>query len=146
VRTTRREAPGVSRHAPTCGDRRGSSGLRVGIADAVRRGCRGACPFGGKLKTAGRRHREPCNLGDYRAEPAMPQSLLKACKYRGLVAGVHVDDAIGQEPDLRNGGREEIVPREFRHASNAAGYGEAVQSKAVYASGSAEPRSGKKIL
>jgi hypothetical protein len=42
----------------------------------------------------------------------MPQSLLKAREDGCLVVGFHVDDAIGQEPGLGDGGREEILARE----------------------------------
>ncbi len=42
----------------------------------------------------------------------MPQSLFEASEDRWLVAGVHVDDAVGQEPGLGDGGREEILTRD----------------------------------
>jgi hypothetical protein len=68
--------------------------------------------FGGKLKATGRRHREPCDLGDHRAERAMPQSLFKAYEKRLLVTRVYVNDTIGQQTGLGDGGREEVVARD----------------------------------
>ena len=42
----------------------------------------------------------------------MPQTLLKARKDRWFVTRVDVDDAIGPETGLGDGGREEILPRD----------------------------------
>ena len=42
----------------------------------------------------------------------MPQSLLEAGEHRWLVTRFQVEDAIGQETGLRDGGREEILPRD----------------------------------
>jgi hypothetical protein len=42
----------------------------------------------------------------------MPQSLLEAGEHRWLVTGLDVDDAIGQEPGLGDGRREEILARD----------------------------------
>src|SRR5258708_3578968 len=42
----------------------------------------------------------------------MPQSFLKACEHRWLVTRFQVDDAIGQETGLGDGGREEVLPRD----------------------------------
>jgi hypothetical protein len=39
----------------------------------------------------------------------MPQSLLETREHRWLSAGVHIDNAVGQEPGLGDGGREEIL-------------------------------------
>jgi len=40
----------------------------------------------------------------------MPQSFFKAREDRCFVTGVHIDDAIGKEPSLGDGGREEVLP------------------------------------
>jgi hypothetical protein len=69
-------------------------GLRLS-SPAAYRDPDSARSFGGKLKTAGRRHREPCNLGDHRAESAMPQSLFEAGEHRWLVTRFQVDDTVG---------------------------------------------------
>ena len=42
----------------------------------------------------------------------MPQSLLEAREHRWLVTRFQVDDTVGEETGLREGGREEILPRD----------------------------------
>ena len=98
---------------------------------AAYRDADGTRSFGGKLKTAGRRHREPCNLGDHRAEPAMPQSLLKAREHRWFVTRFHVDDAIGQEAGLGDGRREEVLPRDAPQDLASCARGEQRSCRAV---------------
>src|SRR5277367_1922874 len=40
----------------------------------------------------------------------MPQSFFETGKQRLLITRLHIDDAVGQETGLSNGGREEILP------------------------------------
>ena len=40
----------------------------------------------------------------------MPDAFLEACQHRLLIAGVHVDDAVGGEADLGQRGREQVLP------------------------------------
>ena len=70
----------------------------------------GAGAFGGKLKAAGGRHREPCDFCDDSAKAAMPQTFLETDEDRLFVARLDIDHAIGHEPGLREGRGEQILP------------------------------------
>ena len=70
----------------------------------------GAGAFGGKLKAAGGRHREPCDFCDDSAKAAMPQTFLETDEDRLFVARLDIDHAIGREPGLREGRGEQILP------------------------------------
>jgi hypothetical protein len=62
------------------------------------------------LKTAGRRHGKTRHLGDNCAQRTMPQPFLETGEQRLLIARLHIDDAVGQETGLGDGGRKEILP------------------------------------
>jgi hypothetical protein len=69
----------------------------------------GAGAFGGELKAAGGHRRQVCDLGDNRAESAMPQALLEAGEEGFLVARLDIDHTIGPKPDLGDGWSEEVL-------------------------------------
>jgi hypothetical protein len=52
--------------------------------------------FGGKLKTAGCGHGQPCDLGDNGGKPAMPQTLLETGKHSLFVPRFDIDHAVRQ--------------------------------------------------
>ena len=70
----------------------------------------GARTFGGKLKAAGCGHGEPRDFCHDSAKGAVPQTLLETDEDRLLIARLDIDHAIGDEPGLREGRGEQILP------------------------------------
>src|ERR1700730_3669481 len=72
----------------------------------------GAGAFGGKLKAAGGRHREPGHFCYDGAEAAVPQTLLETDEHSLFVSRFDIDQAIGREPGLREGRGEQVRARD----------------------------------
>ena len=64
--------------------------------------------FRRELEPPGGRHRQPRDLGDDGAEPAVSKSLLDAGEHRAFVAGLDIDDAVGSKASLGERRREQV--------------------------------------
>ena len=77
---------------------------------AAQRDADAARAFGGKLQPARRGHRQPGDLADDRAGPAMAQPLLETGQNALVVARLDIDHPVGQQPGLGEGRGEQVRP------------------------------------